>query len=224
MAQIIPFPGTELPSPPAAPPLSRRVKPAIRDGHGVISPIRKHWRIPKMPRKEDEHTAMIARMAASYADKAYSEAQADPNGEKHRLMLHMAGIDGKLPKNNLRCIVSTLDEERDFDLRCAEVEVHRAQRELEDKREEMHRVLDPHAERDHTGFWARWGAFRDRVIELAETPARTYAQLERKRRIIGKTWLTATGMEWYDRLRAGCAADEAWLAQNRPKRRKGPKQ
>ena len=63
----------------------------------------------------------------------------------------------------------------------------------------------------------RWDGYRELVQILARRPARSASQAERKRRFIGRVWLSAEG-EWYDQLRAGVAADDAWLAKNFPKR------
>ena len=228
MAQIISFPGGGPAAPSQKAPAARARPMPPASAPSVVRPLRKGGRIPKKPRPEDLETADFARMANAFADKAYALAQIEPGGTEHRLMLHMAGIDRKIPRNNLRCIVSTLDAERDFDLRCAEVALLRAEHEVEERRRDQQRILgDPgdleEESRDRAEFWKRWNAYRARVLELAGTPAHTWPQLERKRRIIGTCWLKASG-DWYDQLRVGVAADEAWLAENRPKRRRGGKQ
>lgn len=75
----------------------------------VVRHIRGHKRVPKKNRPEDDQTIILRRLANSYADKAYDLAQTEPNSEKHRLALHMAGIDAKLPRNNLRIFTTPED-------------------------------------------------------------------------------------------------------------------
>lgn len=230
MAQIIPFPGTAHALAPAivaaATSYANEGGAPASPSFPIVRPIRKGVRIAKKPTDADEATALTARIAASYARKAEALAQTDPGSKEHRFALGMVGIDQKLPRNNLRCILSTLDEERDFDLRCAELEVLRAEHALESRRIDCLRVweavpwyesptLKPLVDANNR----LWEVYRARVSEMAETPARTYAQLERKRRLIGKCWLSGTG-DWHGRLRSAVDEDEAWLAEHRPKRRR----
>jgi hypothetical protein len=130
----------------------------------------------------------------------------------------------RLPRNSLRCLVSTLDEGRDFALRCADLEILRAEhalqarkigrlRILEDGQETGSQMLEPLV--DEIG--RAWERIFAQTIEMAETPVRNCRHLELKRRLVGKIWLGASG-ERYDRMRAGIAADEAWLAERRPRR------
>lgn len=105
MAQIIAFPGVALASQPAARTVAKPAPtsfPAVRD-------IRGKRRLPKSNRPEDAETITIARLAQSFAEKAYALAQTDPDGEAHRLALHMARMADKLPCNNLR-IFATPDD------------------------------------------------------------------------------------------------------------------
>jgi len=221
MAQIIQFPGTTAVATPVAAPAP---KPKETAAFPVVRHIRGWRRIPKKNRPEDEQTIIIARLARSYSDKAWALAQTEPNSDSHRMALHMAGIAEELPRNNLRCISSTLDEERDFDLRCAEVALLRAEHDLGNCRVDRLAVIEnvpwwesatlkPLVEENNQ----RWDVYRARILELANTPARSHAHLNRKRCLIGHVWLKAEG-EWYDQVRAGLAADESWLAEHRPKR------
>jgi hypothetical protein len=108
MAQIIKFPSGTIehePQPaPTKPP--RSPKPAVRS---KVSPIKRGVRVPKANRPEDDETAMVARIAASFRERSYELAQVEPNSERHRFVQHMAGISRKLPRNNLR-VFSTPDD------------------------------------------------------------------------------------------------------------------
>ena len=229
-AQVIPFPGrgSIVVQEVAVAPTTAITEAEAKDplAFPKVTKIRRWGRMRRAYHPNDQDTIMFARLARSWAEKAHALAQTEPDSEAHRLALHMVGIDHKLPRNNLRCIVSTLDEEKDFDLRCAELKIFRAEYELECWRIGRLRVLET------APWWEsptlkplvnannhQWSRYQDRVLDLAETPARTYHQLGRKRDIIGKTWLQAKGA-WYDRLRSAVAADEAWLAEHRPKRRR----
>lgn len=192
----------------------------------AVVPIRPRVKLRKENRPEDVQTIMIAGLARSYAKSAYEAAQTVPDSKEHRHLLHMAGIDGKLPRANLVCIVSTLDERRDFDLRCVELEIAKIEHELATRR------IDRLAIIEGVGWWEshaleplvhenneRWERYRAVVLAFAGTPARTKQHLERKIRLIGGVWLKAEG-EWYQRLRQGVAVDEAWLSENAPKPKK----
>lgn len=193
----------------------------------AVVPIRASVAIPARNRPEDGETVTFARLSASCAEQADRLAETEPDSEAHRLALHMVGIDRKLPRNNLRCVVSTLDEQRDFDLRVAEAEIAKAEHALGRAHINRISVLEGDA-----NWWdsptqrplveennRRWDHYRVAVMIVADTPARTVHQLERKRRLIGNIWLKAEG-EWYDRLRAGVARDEAWLAVNAPAKKR----
>jgi hypothetical protein len=111
MAQIIPFPGTV---PSAVHQVVKAAAKAITKqqkapSSSVVRTIRGRGRVPKQNREEDQQTIMFAQMAKSFADQAYDLAQTEANSENHRLMLHMAGIADKLPRNNLR-IFTTPDD------------------------------------------------------------------------------------------------------------------
>lgn len=129
-------------------------------------------------------------------------------------------LQAKIPAGKLRCIHGTLDEQRDFDLRCAEVAIIKAEHDLQAARIARTRILDGEeaARTLYDENLLRWFTYRDRLLEMAQTPARSAVRLSRKKELIGKFWLRCEG-EWYDQLRAGVAADEAWLAENAPKKR-----
>lgn len=221
MGQVVQFPnGTAQPFPaaiaikgaaPAAPYLS------------VVRAIRPNCRVARKNHQRDEHAIRIASLAKAWRTKAQAAAH-DPAGEDYRLAAHMAGIDHKLPRNNLRCIRSTLDERRDFDLRCAEVELAQARRVVAQQEARRERVIEGVAWWDSPAQSALvkesdrlFDRYRETLMFMAETPARTWPHLENKTRLIGKCWLTTDG-DWYDRLRAAIDADRAWLNANCPKK------
>jgi len=110
MAQIIQFPsGTATLGPAAAPVAKRRMPKPKTAAPSKVSPIRPRVRVPKANRPEDEHAAMLARLARLWTQKAYELAQTEPNSEHHRMALHMAGISEKLPRNNLRVYTTATD-------------------------------------------------------------------------------------------------------------------
>lgn len=185
-----------------------------------VTPIRPGIKIPKRNSDADQPTIAYVKLAGIYDEKA---AAADPGSEEHRLAQHMATIRRKVPSCNLRLILSTLDERRDFDLRCAEVEVAKAEHALEAKKIGVIDELSP-----ELPWWEcpirkplvdannlRWDAYRTRLLEMAETPARTRRQLDRKISLIGKQWLQCEG-EFYQRMRDAVAADQAWLDEHQP--------
>lgn len=187
-----------------------------------VTPIRNGVRIRKENHANDERAIYFERLARRFEEKA---AASEPDSEEHRLSLHMTAIRQKTPRYNLRCIHSTLDEKRDFQLRLAEaVEAHATAR-LSSAQAQTQAALHgwshsgpewrAHVER----YQDLWDRYRAAIMLLAHAPARTRAQLSQKLHTIGKAWLTATG-EWYDELRAGVAADEAWLAENMPTKRR----
>jgi hypothetical protein len=167
---------------------------------------------------------MIAKQVDNFRKQAVELAMSDPESEEHSFALAMTHIAVALPRNNLRCFVSTLDEAKDFDLLCIEVETVRAIHAVESLRIRRQALLEgkPWWHSDTQKPMVNeanrcWDEYRKLVQTLAHRPARTGAQAERKRRIIGRAWLRAEGA-WYDRLRAGVAADETWLAEHFPKR------
>lgn len=71
-----------------------------------VSAIRPGIAIPAQQPDADAECITIARLAKSYDDQAYQLAKTEPNSEKHRLALHMAGLSTNLPCNNLRLLVT----------------------------------------------------------------------------------------------------------------------
>lgn len=191
-----------------------------------VVPIRQRVKVRKENRPEDMVTIMLAGLANSYATTALKLAQSDPDSKEHRQALHMAGIERKLPRANLVCIVSTLDEQRDFDLRCVELEIAKAEHDLASLRIARTSIIQGESWFDSDTLKPlvrenneRWSAYRYKILTFAGTPARTKLHVERKRRLIGKLWLNGQG-DWSDQLRRGVAADEAWLAEHGPKPKK----
>lgn len=221
MGQVVQFPSG---APKAIPAIlaTKGAAPAAPSA-SVVRPIRPDGRIARKNPKGDDHAIMTAKLAAAWRAKAEAAAH-DPTSEDYRLAAHMMGIDRNLPRNKLRCIVSTLDERRDFDLRVVEVELASARRELAKQEHNRVRVLEGVAWWDSPVQSAMvkecerlFDLYRVAVLAMAETPARTWPQLERKVRLVGKCWLSAEG-DWYDRLRTGVEADKDWLAANCPKK------
>ncbi len=80
---------------------------------GNVRAIRPGIAIPDQ-RDEDMKNVTLARLAASYREKAYQLAQTEPNSDDHRFALHMAGIDDRLPRNNLRLHVTPLSPRQEW--------------------------------------------------------------------------------------------------------------
>lgn len=188
----------------------------------AVVPIRRNVRIKWREIPDQLPLAARSKWMRSLWEKLAAEQD---EKERHALACLIVVAERDVPRFHLRCIHGTLDEQRDFDLRCSEVEIIKAEHELMSARLDRLRVLEGWESKseEHEDLWNKaqrqWHLYRDRLHELARTPARTIVQLDRKKRIIGKFWLTCEG-EWYDDLRAGVAADEAWLAENAPKRRR----
>ena len=70
-------------------------------------------------------------------------------------------------------------------------------------------------------FWHLSKVYRQATMDLALTPAWTADQVKRKRAAIGTAWLHAEG-DWYDRLRAGVAADTVRVSAKRVSKRRRP--
>lgn len=178
-----------------------------------IVPIRRRGKVPKANRPEDSDTITRRRML----DRAIALADT----EKAQIVI--AAVWGGLPANNLRCLAGTLDLHLDLKLRLAEVRAARARAEVMSAEIDRVRTLhgDDAADAMFGVYHRLWDHYRQAMADMARSPARTKHELERKRSTIGKTWLGCEG-EWYDQLRAGIAADEAWLAEHAPtKRRRG---
>ena len=189
-----------------------------------VTPIRPKVKIAKANPERDLDCISMSRIARSMEAKSFALAQSEPDSESHRTALSLSVVGAKhLPRNNLRVIVSTLDLERDFELRCTEVKLARAEQMAAGARCDRLRVL--HGSRSDPVKVARaeynqtFERYREQSLDLARSPARTRRHLEQKKALLGKVWLTAEG-PWYDRLRAGVVADEAWLAANASTRRR----
>lgn len=94
----------------SAPPFPATVRIA-RSGN--VRAIRRGLAIPDQ-REEDLKYATVARLAASYREKAYQLAQTEPDSHEHRLALHMAGIDDELPRNNLRVHITPVTPRQEW--------------------------------------------------------------------------------------------------------------
>ncbi len=81
--------------------------------NGNVRAIRRGIAIPDQ-REEDLKNATLARLAASYREKAYQLAQTEPDSHEHRLALHMAGIDHELPRNNLRVHITPVTPRQEW--------------------------------------------------------------------------------------------------------------
>lgn len=81
--------------------------------NGNVRAIRPGIQIPAQ-RDDDRQFITVANMARSYAEKAYQLAQTEPDSENHRFALHMAGIAEKLPRNNLRVLVTPTTPRREW--------------------------------------------------------------------------------------------------------------
>lgn len=192
------------------------------DGYPVVRPIRKGIRIRKKPRPEDATTIRMQQLARHWRNEAERFDRVAPGSDDHRVAVRAAFALAQLPRNGLRCLISTLDEERDFELRCAELEIMRAEHALAAAQVDRLHILEnqhwwdsPTLKPLVEGNNRKWELVTTTTIAMAETPVRNRRQLELKRRLIGRVWLGAEG-ERYDRMRAGVAADAQWLGTNRP--------
>ena len=197
--------------------------PSLAADFPVVRAIRKGVRIRRKRRPEDETAIKTQRLAQFWRSEAMRLAQAAPGSDDHRAAVCAADALGQLPRNSLRCLVSTLDEERDFALRCADLEILRAEHALLARRIDRLRILDGDEYPDSSAIKPlvdennrAWNRIITATIEMAETPVRNRRHLELKRHLIGRIWLGAEGA-WYDRMRAGIAADIAWLDERCPK-------
>jgi len=176
-----------------------------------VVPIRKGFRI----RPDAIAQAKVA-SGAQLIRRAYDGLNQAQDEQTARQLAGLArAAERLLPRNNLRCIVSTLDEQQDFILRAVEVEVARSHYNHQIARSMRSRVIGGEDVDTEPAFQA----WRQAVMDLARQPARTREHLRRKKEIIGRIWLNAEG-DWYDQLRACVAADEDWLEANRPSRKR----
>lgn len=196
----------------------------------VIRGIRKGIRIRRKQRAEDATTIRMQQLAQVWRHEATRLERIAPGSEEHRAAVNAAKALEQLPRHSLRCLTSTLDEERDFALRCADLKLLRAEHALKTCRIDRHRILEGGNGQDPTTLkplTEETSRLRSRIlaqtVEMAETPVRNRRHLELKRRLIGRIWLGASG-EPFDRMRAAIADDEAWLKahRSRPARARQP--
>lgn len=193
----------------------------------LVVPLHQNGRIPKRNRRADGPVIAQAHEARASAARLRSLAEQDP--AIREVALDVARSLDRLIPVGLRCIVSHYDERRHFAMICADAEIAKAEHALEGAKINRLQLFE-----DGEGWWKspklgplvrannnRWEDYRAAVLLAAETPVRTRAQLDRKKSLIGRGWLEASG-EWYDRLRSGVAAEEVWLAEHVPKGRKRP--
>lgn len=160
--------------------------------------------------KTDQETIATRRLLRSLEATAHDEQNAAA------LALSWA-IGRKLPCNNLRMIAGTLDERRDFEVRLADCELARAERQVVEAKWLRTYKLHGQYAADELSDDRRDALERCRqaILDMATTPVFTQTHLACKKRAIGHVWLNAQGA-FYDRLRAAVAEDEARLSA--PKR------
>lgn len=156
----------------------------------------------KKNRPEDNETIRCRRIIASVELTAIE----DENATALALSWTLAR---KLPCANLRLIAGTLDQRTDFQVRLAEVEIARAEREAFHARIIRTDLLRGHeaAKEMYPENERIFGRYRQAMLDMANTPVFTRRDLDRKKAAIGRVWLGAEG-PWYDQLRAAVAADE----------------
>lgn len=172
----------------------------------TVTPIRPGVRPRKANKPDDAETISLRRVIAASEALAFEEQDADG--------LAMAwAMERWLPCNRLRLLAGTLDQHRDFKLRVVEADIARAEREAFHARIMRTRLLCGReaAEAMYPENHRCFERYHQAVMDMANTPATTRREVETKRAAIGGVWMKAEGA-WYDRLRAGVAADEARLA------------
>ncbi len=160
-------------------------------------------------RAQDADTIRLRRLLATctYA--------ASENEDATALALSWA-MEGKLPNHNLRLIAGTLEARRDFQLRVCDVDIARAESELWHAKIARTRILHGKeaAEAMYPENERAFERYRQAVVDMANAPVFTRADLRRKRSAVGEVWLRAEGA-WYDQLRAAVDADEERLSRGR---------
>lgn len=227
MGEVLQFPNGAALAAPLPKPQRVTNRPKAQ-ASAVVVPIRPGQRSARKPREADEKVAMIHRLSKTYREIA-AELAHEPANKDYLFALHMAGMSEDLPINNLRCILSTLDEQRDFELRCAEFELAHARHSLGRAGAERVHILEGEP------WWLSptqkamvaennilFEEYRRATMDMAFSPARTWPHYARKVRMIGRCWLTAEG-DWYDRIRTAVEVDRVWLEANRPKKRRAAK-
>lgn len=196
--------------------MATRPKPEGAKAPSSVVPIRRGRKVARENRPEDQDTIHFQRLRQKMDEKGAEETQ--DSRTAHALA---AALASRIPAFNLRCIAGTLDEKQDFEVRCAEVEIAKAEADLAHAQALRLKALDPDADHEADFYKSNilWQRYRDRLLELARTPVRSEGHLGRKKALIGRFWLRCEG-DWYDGLRAGVAADEAWLAEYMPKKKR----
>lgn len=175
-----------------------------------------------IPTSTDEHKATYqdAMIAAIWQKQAHDLAQTAPNSDAHLLALRLAEMDRRLPRNNLRLIVTPVTPRSEwFTEAHHRVHVATKERELADSRWSLAYLLDKqdggsraeaaNIERERTR------AELDRAIEDAlRTPTTRRCDAAAKQRMVGRR-------EWAEKYRPDWQAmvDED-LARYTPKSRK----
>lgn len=200
----------------SAPPIPDVVRIA-RSGN--IRAIRRGVAIPDQ-REEDLKNATLVRIAASYREKAYQLAQTEPDSDEHRLALHMAGIDDKLPRNNLRLHVTPVTPRQEwFGEAMRHWRVARDAKALAESRDSLAYHLDQQdgGSRRKTTMadLERAEAELRRVTEDAlRTPTTRKCDAARKQEMIGRReWASVYRPEWQ------AMVDEDLARYPAPKRR-----
>lgn len=158
---------------------------------GNVRAIRPNLPIPAQ-REEDLTCSMHARLAASWLEKAHQLAQTEPNSKDHRLALHMAGIAEKLPRNNLRVLVTPITPRQEwFDEAWRKWRVAKAAHDLAESRWSLAYCLDQQdrGERHKTAQIERDRTQADLNLAIEDTlrtPTVRKADALRKQDIIGK--------------------------------------
>lgn len=158
-------------------------------------------------RKEDAEIISLRRLATSMGRIGHEQ-------ENVTALAMSLAMERKMPCNQLRLIMGTKDERRDFEVRLQDVEIAGAERQAADAKRIRTRILYGEDAVDRFVQDEAWERYRQAVVDMANTPVFTQADLRRKRAAIGTVWLRAEG-EWYDQLRAAVAADEARLTKRR---------
>jgi hypothetical protein len=169
---------------------------------GNVRAIRPGISIPAQ-RAEDLESVMLAGLAKSFEDQAYQLAQTQPNSKEHRLALHMQQIGDKLPRNNLRLIVTpTLPRAEWFHDAWRKVRIAQAALELINSQHLYAMHLDGY---DQGGRAKALEGDRDdkkaaldlAILDALRTPVTKKGDVLRKQEMIGRReWAEKYRPEW----------------------------
>jgi hypothetical protein len=169
---------------------------------GNVCAIRPGIAIPDQ-RDEDDTARINAKITSSFLDKAYALAQIEPNSDAHRFALHMAAIDHKLPRNNLRLIVTpTAPREEWFQEAWRKVRIARAAVDLIESQHGLAAHLDrfdrgERATELRPEMEAKRAAYNLAVLDCLRTPVTKKGEVARKQDIVGKReWAEKYRPEW----------------------------